>query len=299
MTGEIGIFLALLALIGWGSYPVFMKRVIDRLGEYTCMLFNHGVLVVLLLLTAVFTIRFRIPSDFVMSAIIIGSIVGAVAVYLYYKAINIGKVSVVTVITALKVLWVVAVSYFLFDERLVLDKYIAIGVILLGTIMAALQRPGLPKKFTQEYFIPFLKSDIWSKGAGLAVVVSFCWALFYLAAKYSVSSIGAHRTTVYMESLVLLFILFAFLARPAKKLVVIPNKKQLKWIGLSAILFSIGAVCFYFAMKYIPVSLVTPIVSAAPAVTAVAALVILKERLKVHQYIGIVLAVAGIVVLSL
>lgn len=292
--------MAVLTLLAWGSYPVFMKKVVGRLGEYTCLLFNHGLLVLLLLLTAVFTIKFEMPSDFVTAAIILGSIVGAAAVYLYYKAINMGSVSVATVIaTTLQVIWTVIVSYFLFSEKLSVIKYVSICVILVGAVLAALQRLALPDKFDQKHVMKFLKSDIWSKGTLLALVVSFCWAFYNIALKYSVNGIGLHKTLVYMETLVLLFILFAFLVRSAKELVTIPKKDELKWILPSAALFGVGALGFYFSMAHIKLSIIAPVVAATPAVTAVLAALLLKERLRIHQYAGIVLAVVGVVVLSL
>ena len=299
MAGEIGIFLAVVALIGWGAYPVLMKKVIDKLGEYTCLLFNSVVIVVFLIITSVFTIKIQMPSDFVIAAIVIGSIMGVIALYLYYKAIRLGNVSVVTVIVSMYAIWTVIVSYFLFNERLLVQQYIAIGVIIIGSIIVAMEKLSLPERFNEKHFKQFMKSDVWSEGAGLALVVSFCWTVYNLAVKYSVKSIGPHKTMVYMVTLGLFFILLAFLARPVKELVTMPDKKQLKWLGPSALLYSIGAVSFFFALKYSPLSIVTPITSAAPAVTVVMAVAILGDRLKAHQYVGILMAVAGIVVLSL
>ncbi len=300
MAYEIGMVLAVLALLAWGSYPVFMKKVVGRLGEYTCLLFNHGLLVLMLLLTAIFTIKFKMPSDFVTAAVILGGIVGAAAIYLYYKAINMGSVSVATVLAVtLQIIWTVIVSFFLFSEKLSLVKYIAIAVIIVGAILAALERLSLPEKFDQKHVMKFLKSDIWSKGTLLALVVSFCWAFYNIASKYSVDSIGPHKTIVYMETLVLLFILFAFLVKSSKELVVVPKKDELKWILISAVLFGVGALGFYFSMAQINLSIIAPVVAATPAVTALLAAVLLKEKLRIHQYIGIVLAVAGVVVLSL
>jgi drug/metabolite transporter (DMT)-like permease len=238
MAVEIGILLAVLALLGWGAYPALLKKIVDSLGAYTCLLFHHIVLVLFIGLTAVFTLRLRMPSDFVVAAIIIGAIVGTVAVYLYYKAINEGHVSVIVVIAAMHIIWTVIASYFLFSERLTLQKYLSIAVIFVGALLVAMEKPGLPRKFTQRHFVRFLKSGIWSRGAGLALLVSFCWAFFNLASKYSVNSIGPHATLVYVEVLVLVFILFAFLTKPAKELVTVPKKRHWKWLVSSALLFS-------------------------------------------------------------
>ncbi|MBW2964684.1 DMT family transporter [Candidatus Woesearchaeota archaeon] len=286
-------------LIGWGAYPALLKNVIDSLGTYTCLLFNHIVLVLVIGITAIFTIRLRLPSDFAVAAILIGSIVGAAAVYLYYSAIMEGHVSVVTVLASLQTVWTVVVSYFLFSEKLTIIKYISIAVIFVGAVLASLEKPGLPAKFDQKHILKFLSSGIWSKGAGLALLVSFCWAFYNLASKYGVKEIGPHATMVYMEVLILLFIASAFLAKPAKELVTMPRGRHMKWLAPAAALFSLGAICFYFSMKYSPLSVVVPIIQGAPAVTAVTAVAFAQERIRVHQYAGIVLAVVGIIFLSL
>ncbi|MBN1544529.1 DMT family transporter [Candidatus Woesearchaeota archaeon] len=299
MAGEIWILLAAVALIGWGIYPVLLKKVVRELGEYTCLVFNYLVLVVFLALTAVFTIRLTMPTDYVTAAVIVGAIVGAVAIYLYYKAINTGNVSIVVVIAATNVIWTVLLSYFLFNEKLSVSKYIAIAAIFAGAVLIAMEKIALPKKFDEKHIFNFLKSDIWSKGAALALLVSFCWAFYNLIMKYNVKSIGPHKAMIYMETLLFLFLLLAFLTKPAKELVTIPKKEHLKWLLPSALLFTAGALGMYFAMKYSPLSVVAPVVSAAPVVSVIGAAAILKERVRIHQYTGIVMAVAGIFVLSI
>ncbi|MBU2561935.1 MAG: DMT family transporter [Nanoarchaeota archaeon] len=299
MAGEIGIVLAVVALLGLGIYPVLLKKVVNELGEYTCLVFNYLVLIIFLAITAVLTIRFKLPTDYVTAAIIVGAIVGAVAIYIYYKALNTGNVSVVVVLAATNVIWTVLLSYFLFDEKLPVTKYLAIAAIFIGAVLIAMEKIGLPKKFDEKHVLHFLKSDIWSKGAALALLVSFCWAFYNLVMKYNVQSIGPHKAMVYMESLVFFFLMLAFLTKPAKELVTMPKKEHLKWLLPSALLFTAGVLGMYFAMKYSPLSMVAPIISAGPAVAVIGAAILLKERVRIHQYLGIALAVAGIVFLSI
>jgi drug/metabolite transporter (DMT)-like permease len=298
MADSIGIMLAILALVGWGTYTVFLKKIVNKLGEYTCLLFNHFIAVILLGVIAVFTTRLKMPSDFVIVAVLVGSILGAATVYLFYKAINAGSVGVVSVIASLHALWTAIAAMFLFGEQLNADKYLAIGLILVGAALAAIERFKIPKEFDEHHLSEFAR-EAFSKGAGLAVVVSVCWTIYNIAVKYTTIELGPHRTAAYFETLVLVFILFAFLTKPAKDLVTWPKKDQWKPLLVSSMLFALGAIGFYFALVYLPVSTLLPIVSAAPAVTVIGAAVVLKERVRVHQYIGIALAVVGIVILAM
>ena len=63
--------------------------------------------------------------------------------------------------------------------------------------------------------------------------------------------------------------------------------------------FSVGALAFYFSMKYATMSSIGPILFAIPAVTALGAIVFLKERMKRYQYLGMVLVLAGAILIAL
>jgi drug/metabolite transporter (DMT)-like permease len=299
MAAKIGILLAVLALLGAGTYPVFLKKVVGKLGEYTCLLFNYLVLAVVLAVVAVFTIKLKMPTDFATVAVIVGSIVGIVAAYLFYKAVNAANVTVVAAIAAMTSAWVTIVSYFLFGEKITLYAYISMALILIGAFLLAFERPSLPQKYDKKHVMKFLRSDIWAEGAGMAFVASLCFAFFKLAARFGEKSVGLHTAIVYMNVLMAAFILLAFLTKPAKQLIAVPEKEEWKWLGLSAFFFAGGIVSAYFAVKYAALSRVNPIIAAAPAVTAVSATAFLGERIKVHQYAGVVILVVGLVFLAL
>jgi drug/metabolite transporter (DMT)-like permease len=239
------------------------------------------------------------PGDTAVAALAMGGILGAAGAYLYYRAVKIGHVSVVTVVAASQIIWVVIMSFFLFDEKLSALQYISIFVIFIGIALAVMEKLALPAGLDEKSLAKYLKSGVLTKGAGLALVVSFCWAFLNVCTKYGVQSVGSHMTMVYVNVLMLVLILLAFLARPAKELVTIPKLKEFKWLGPAGLIFAVGHICFYFGLKYVPLSVIVPITSSSAALTAVAAAAFVKERVRVHQYAGIVLAVVGIVFLSL
>lgn len=69
-------------------------------------------------------------------------------------------------------------------------------------------------------------------------------------------------------------------------------------IGALGVLNLVAALAFYRALEYGALSVVTPLVSMAPAITAVLALVVLGERPGGRALAGIVLVLAGIAALS-
>jgi bacterial/archaeal transporter family protein len=68
---------------------------------------------------------------------------------------------------------------------------------------------------------------------------------------------------------------------------------------LMGIFAGLGSLAFFAAMKIGKASLVAPVTSLYPALTVVLALIVLKERLNKIQVLGLFLAMASIVILSL
>lgn len=75
--------------------------------------------------------------------------------------------------------------------------------------------------------------------------------------------------------------------------------QNFNWAGyLFGILWGLGTVTFILALKYKPVSIITPLTSTYPLVTILLALVLLKETITLKIGAGIILAIgAGLLLL--
>jgi transporter family protein len=69
-------------------------------------------------------------------------------------------------------------------------------------------------------------------------------------------------------------------------------------LGLLGLIDVSAFFCWYIGLRIGLVSIVTPIATSSPAVTIVLAHIFLNERVRLHQRIGIVAIIAGIVILS-
>jgi len=299
MDSIIGILLAALSLICVGTYNIFIKRVVSKIGEYACAFYSTLIAALVLAVLAVFTTRLVMPSDIVVAAIVIGGLVGTFAFYLFYKALHGGTVSVVVPVVAMYVVWSSIISCLIFKTAFGLYQILGTIVSLVALVMIAMDKPSFPKQFDEEHIISYLKSDMWCKGAGLAFVVSFCFTIMKVAARYGTDEIGTHRTLLYMAMLVLFFLMFAFLGRSAKELVKLPAKGDKKNLGIGVLLLGLGISFFYFAITYQPIRIVAPMLYAFPIVAAISSAKLLKEKLKRYQYVGIVLLTIGIILISL
>jgi transporter family protein len=77
------------------------------------------------------------------------------------------------------------------------------------------------------------------------------------------------------------------------------NKRGVSYSVLMGIFAALGSLAFFGAMKSGKASLVAPVTSLYPALTVLLALVVLKEKLNKVQTLGLILAMASIVILSL
>jgi drug/metabolite transporter (DMT)-like permease len=299
MEMDIGLILAAVSLLGLGLYPVFLKKAIDLLGEYTCMLFAQLVLAIAAIITAVFTIRLSMPSDLVIIVLLFAALINAFTLYIYYKAINSGQVSLVVAIASIGGIITVALSYLLFGEAVYPINFLGLLLIIIGVFLAAMDHPKLPKKFDEHALFEFFSSKVWNPSAGLALLAAVATAFVALLMKYAASGIGPHKSMIYMHTATLLFISLAFLAKPAKELVSWPKRPELKWLIPAALLLAAGIIGTYFAISSAKPSTVSTITSAAPLITLIAAVIIIKERFRFRQYLGLLMIIGGIVCLTL
>jgi uncharacterized membrane protein len=299
MTQELGLFFAALSLVGLGLYPVFLKKVVERLGEYTCMLFNQLVLALAIAVAAVFTIRLTLPSDFVIVTVIFAALINAFTLYIYYNAINAGQVSLVAALAATSGVLVVFLSYMLFGESVYPHHFLGVLLVLVGVALAAIEHFLIPKKLDEHALFELFSSKVWYPAAGLAILASLCTVFSAMMMKYSAGGIGPHKSMVYVQIITLAFLLFAFLAKPAKELVTWPGKGEWKWLLPCGLLLSAGIIGGYFAITQIETQNAAMIAAFAPLLAVIMSAILLKERLKARQYIGLLMAVAGIVLLAM
>jgi len=79
----------------------------------------------------------------------------------------------------------------------------------------------------------------------------------------------------------------------------VASKLGVAYSVLMGIVAALGSLAFFQAMKTGKAALVAPITSLYPALTVVLALIVLKERLNKVQTLGLILAMASVVILSL
>jgi len=128
------------------------------------------------------------------------------------------------------------------------------------------------------------------------IITILCWSLGYvftrLALRYfSPLSLGFLRYFIASISL----LIYVFIIK-----IKIPNKKDIKWFILAGLFgFFIYIIVFNIGSVSVSASTNSLIISATPVITAIMAKILFKEKLRIIQYIAIVIQFFGVCVITI
>ncbi|MBT4716963.1 EamA family transporter, partial [Candidatus Woesearchaeota archaeon] len=220
--------LALLCAFGYGVYPFFTKKVIHRVGVLLTTFAVHIVLVFFLFLFFMFNSKIVLPGAQSLIYIIVGGIVGALTLVLYYKTIHIGNISVNIPLAHSHAIVSVLLGYYLFNETLSIFQYFAVGVVIVGGLLSATRFSKLRRK--EKFFV---------EGAFLSLVVAIGWAVWNMMTNFAVKDIGPFYANLYMEILIFVVIALLFFLFGES----ISKVKEIKTYDIiyAGLLFAVGA----------------------------------------------------------
>lgn len=286
----VSILAGLGGMLGWGSADFFAKKSVDKFGHlktYFFMLLVGGIAIVFLIPLFGLQMNFT-TSDFVLMAFCALFYIGG---YLFfYKALEVGTVSVVSPLISIYPLFTILVSLLLFNQRLVGLQIPAVIIIMFGAILISIDLDELKKqKFN-------LKLGV--KETLVAVVL---FGLFYYPiTEYLVD----HGRNWFSLNLVIRLFSISFLAlfmfiRKEKINVFRKNKDLFFLIILIGLLDVFGYMSNNYGFSIGDAVIVTPIASCVSLVTVGLSIVFLKEKPKLLQILSILLIVSGIILISI
>lgn len=287
MSLSAGLLLGILAMLGWGVHKIFAKKLIDRAGPYSGFVYGNIFLVALIAAYCIVTGTFAVPSFNIFVFTIILALLGTIGALSLYKAMHIGKVSIVVPISHVYAAVVVVIGFIFFGERLTGLQFTAVSFAVIGTILVSFRISGLKK----------LKLSQASKGIPYALVTMVSWGIYASMLKIVVKEIGVFVTALYFESIVLAAVLIplVFGAAKLKKI----NKDGMKIAALVGLAGAVAALAYNAALSMELVSIVGPVSACALMVTVVLSRIFLGERIELNQKIAVLMIFAGILMLAL
>lgn len=279
------LFYAFLVPLAFASKYVTEKVILRRISVYTSLFLEYSVAVILFLLSVLAFSNLVLPPASMLPLLTLTSVVGAGAIIVYYKAINLSKqVSLIYAIAATYIFFSVFLSSLFLGEPFLAKYYLAIPLVIVSLGLLSL-KPGKKLVLTDPAVL-------------LAFATGLGWGVYYTLAKVVSTQINPFNATLFMEAGVWAglagYILFS-----RKEIKLAAPRETVPLLLFAAVLFVVGAFSFNISFVLVGVSLTTLIDAVSPGLTALIAFVFLGEQLSKRQYWGLFLMIASLAILTL
>lgn len=203
----------------------------------------------------------------------------------YFKALQLGDVNKVAPIDKSSTILTMILAMIFLGEKLTLFKLVAMILIGLGTLLMIKTKPSLNKQ---------VESNSWLFFAILSVLFA---SLTSILGKIGIENIDSNLGTA-IRTIVVLIMAWGIVFGQ-KKQKQIKNIDKTSWVFLILSGLATGAswLCYYRALQDGPASIVVPIDKLSIVVTVAFSFIFLREKLNVKSFIGLLLIVAGTLIL--
>lgn len=277
------------AMLGWGIADFFAKKTIDKIGDVKTLFWAQAFGILPLLIY--FLLNYSIPHITVSAILllILYSIIDAFGYIFFYKALEKGKLSVVSPVLATFAAFAVLISAFLFGEQILPIRWLALSVVFAGILLTSVDFKGLKDGSLD-------KKDL-VKGLPETLAGIMLFAVWYPLWDNFVNKDNWVFLVLGLRVIIALIVfLFAKSTKIRLKIKEINIWKLLILIGL----FDGGAyltLTWGFSATTLT-SVVTMLSAAYSLPTLILARIFLKEKLTTNQWMGVLSIIAGLILLA-
>lgn len=284
-----GIILSFVALFAWGFSDFFIQKTVRQIGVWKSLFFIgiFGSIGSFLFIQKELSVVFSQPNSLYL--LILLAVVSIIFVSFYLLALKQGKIAVVDPLAGLELPLTVGLSVVLAGEHLSLLQVILIALTFFGIIFAIAKE----KKHLD------VRRWVVEKGAILAGIGAVGMALTNFLTGISSQQTSPLITIWFTHTLFVIVTGVYLLFSGGFKDLVEDIKKNSIIIFFQSVLDNIGWIAFAFAMTYISISIATTISESFIVLGVLLGIFINKEKLKRHQFFGIILVIISILILSI
>jgi transporter family protein len=272
-------------MFGWGIYDFLGGVYAKQIGPFKSFFWSQlaGLIFALLLIFA-FTINLNVPI-WVIILLPIAAIVYSAGYLFFFKGFEIGNVSIVAATMNLWAVFTMLFAFIFMGQRLSTIQSLGVLMIISGVILASLNWSDIRNQRFQL-----------SSGVKETVLGAFFFGVFWNISEVISEEIGWLSTTLFVKFGIILFLLlFAFLIKRELDLTKATTKTKCMVVLMGII--EAGAVAIVnYGLTIGDAILITPIASALSIVTITLAIIFLKDKVTKLQGLGIITAIAGIIV---
>lgn len=282
----LGILFGVLSMIGYGLVNAYSKKAAHEVGPIHTIFYRNVLVSILLFCAMLFLETSYSFSWYGIFVTVLISVLGYIPVFLFYQAIQRGKVGVVVPVANSSIIFSVLFSLVFFKEVLFVHEYVSILLIVFGVLVVSVN------------FADLRRSSLFSlrSGVPLAFLAAFFWGLVYFLFKIPVDLLGPYVAAFIIECVVMIVsgIHMLLLRRDSRAF----PRNSIPLIGFLAVCLSVGTLFYTLGVSQAPVSIVSSLAFANPLVAALVAFFAFGERLTLREYVAVGCIVAGICVLS-
>lgn len=280
----VSVLAGIAGMFGWGLYDFLGGIYAKRIGPSRSFFWSQVAgLTSAVALAVILGSRLKVP--FLVAALLpVAAILYAAGYLFFFRGLEIGKISLVAATMNLWAVFTMLFAFIFLGQRLSTSQFFSVLLILSGVTLASADWSAIRQQGIRL-----------SSGVKEAVLGAFFFGAFWTVSEVVSEAIGWLSTTLLVKlGIVLSLLLFSLLAGRQLTLPRVPSttKSMLVIMGI----VEAGAVAAVnFGLTVGDAILITPIASALSIVTISLAIVFLKDRVTRLQGIGMVAAVAGIV----
>jgi len=284
-TAILSILSGIGGMFGWGIYDFLGGVYAKQIGPFKSFFWSQlaGFIFALLLIFA-FTINLNVPI-WVIILLPIAAIVYSAGYLLFFKGFELGNVSIVAATMNLWAVFTMLFAFIFMGQRLSTIQSLGVLMIISGVSLASLNWSNIRNQRFQL-----------SSGVKETVLGAFFFGVFWNISEVISEEIGWLLTTLFVKFGIILFLLlFSFLTKRELDLTKATTKTKCM-VGLMGIIEAGAVAIVNYGLTIGDAILIMPIASALSIVTITLAIIFLKDKVTKLQGLGIITAIAGIIV---
>ena len=204
----------------------------------------------------------------------------------YFKALSMGDINKVVPIDKSSTIITVILAIILFNEsNNILARLISTALLAIGIFMMVERREGERKVSKNSWLIYAILSAVFA-------------AMTSILAKYGISNVESNLGTAIRTCFVLIMAWIIVFARKKQTLIRHIDRRELFFIILSGFATGGSWLCYYYAIQNGYLSVVVPIDKLSILVSIAFSFIVFKEKLSKKATIGLLLMVAGTLLMA-
>ncbi|MDE1860533.1 MAG: DMT family transporter [Candidatus Micrarchaeota archaeon] len=282
----IGLLLGIVALAAFGFQDFVIAKSSRVMGVFRTSLWFQLVTMATLLGLSLFLFHYQPVGLLTLAVVMLASFLFMIVMLVFTKGLEIGNVSIVaTIANSWGAVTAILGVVFLGNMMTGMQAFY-IATIIAGTVLASL---NLRQVFSAG------ASKLTTSGIEHAIATMMLLGIFFFLVSYLTTVINWFSVSLFIT---FFSILFTLVYCVLTKVEIKPVRKGAGLLIAGGVIGAVAGLAYNLGVTYNYASIVAPVAAASPIVTVVLALIFMKERLALDQKVGIVLVLAGIVLLA-